>query len=151
MYIPSEAVYYEIVNSPDLFDLAGERRILPVSPMSFYAYMKAILMSFEGQKIEKQAKEILAMLNALKRDYDKTEEAITLMNKHVTNAYNQSNTVVRSFGALGQKLKTPHPLTGDTPAASLSESEEASRVTVAHSPAKSSVNRSGPVEPDIIT
>jgi len=57
MYIPSEAVYYEVVNNQSLFDYAGTKRVLPVSPTTFYAYMKAILMSFEGQKIEKQAKE----------------------------------------------------------------------------------------------
>ena len=50
MYIPSENVYYEIINDVDLYDYAGSMRVLPVSPMSFYAYMKAILMSFEGQK-----------------------------------------------------------------------------------------------------
>ena len=48
MYIPSEAVYYEVVNNSSLFDYAGVKRVLPVSPTTFYAYLKAILMSFEG-------------------------------------------------------------------------------------------------------
>jgi DNA recombination protein RmuC len=47
MYIPSEAVYYEIVNSQTLFEYASSQRVLPVSPTTFYAYLKAILMSFE--------------------------------------------------------------------------------------------------------
>ena len=50
MYIPSENVYYDIINSDELFDFAGAKMVLPVSPMSFYAYIKAILISFEGQK-----------------------------------------------------------------------------------------------------
>ena len=60
MYIPSEAVYYEIVNNPTLFEYSSSKRVLPVSPTTFYAYLRAILMSFEGQKIETKAKEILA-------------------------------------------------------------------------------------------
>jgi DNA recombination protein RmuC len=104
MYIPSEAVYYEIVNNPSLFDYASRMRILPVSPMTFYAYLKAILMSFEGQKIEKQAKEMLKILRAIHKDYEKTDENLTVLQKHITNAYNQLNNVTRSFDNLGQKL-----------------------------------------------
>ena len=69
MYIPSESVYYEIISDSGLFDFAGRLRVLPVSPMSFYAYMKAILMSFEGQRIQEKAKEILEILNAIKKYY----------------------------------------------------------------------------------
>src|SRR3989344_6070301 len=74
MYIPSEAIYYEVVNNGDLFDYASEKRVLPVSPTTFYAYLKAILMSFEGQKIESQAKEILTALRAIQKDYEKVED-----------------------------------------------------------------------------
>lgn len=51
MYIPSEAVYYEIVNNQNLFEHSSQKRVLPVSPTTFYAYIKAILMSFEGQNM----------------------------------------------------------------------------------------------------
>lgn len=108
IYIPSESIYYEILTSAELCDYANSKRILPVSPMSFYAYMKAILMSFEGQRIESQAKEILALLQAIKKDYEKTDEAISVLTKHVTNAYNQSNQVSKVFLSLGQKLNSTH-------------------------------------------
>lgn len=104
MYIPSEAVYYEIVNNPDLFDYAGKHRVLPVSPTTFYAYMKAILMSFEGQKIEVQAKQILTSLRAMEKDYEKVNVNLGVLNRHLTNAYNQMNNVMLGFNLLGQKL-----------------------------------------------
>jgi DNA recombination protein RmuC len=69
MYVPSEAVYYEIVNNAKIFDYASGKRVLPVSPTTFYAYLKAILMSFEGQKIEAQAKQIFVTLRAAQKDY----------------------------------------------------------------------------------
>lgn len=106
MYIPSESVYYEIINNNSLFDFSGERRVLPVSPMSFYAYMKAILMSFEGEKIETKAKEILNVLRAIKKDYEKTDEALAVMMKHISNAYNQGAQVAKNFDNLGQKLSS---------------------------------------------
>ena len=110
MYVPSESVYYELINNEAVFDYAGANRVLPVSPMSFYAYIKAILISFEGEKIESKAKEILKILQAIKKDYQKTDEAFSVLNKHVTNAYNQSSQVAKTFSSLGQKLENTNML-----------------------------------------
>jgi len=107
MYIPSESVYYEIVNSdPEILDFAHENRVLPVSPTTFYAYLKAILMSFEGQKIETRAKLILQTIKALQQDYNKINVNLSVLNKHLTNAYNQMANVSSSFNALGQKISS---------------------------------------------
>lgn len=110
MYIPSEGVYYEIVNNQMLFDYAADKRVLPVSPTTFYAYLKAILMSFEGQKIEAQAKEILASLRAIKSDYGKVEENLGILQKHLTNAYNMMGNVFSAFSNLGQKISSTQNL-----------------------------------------
>jgi len=110
MYVPAEAVYYEIVNDPDLFDYASRKRILPVSPTTFYAYMKAILMSFEGQKVEKRAKEILASLGSIEKDYEKINDNLATLSRHLNNAYNQMNNVNVSFNLLGQKLTNTRQL-----------------------------------------
>jgi DNA recombination protein RmuC len=104
MYIPSEAVYYEVVNSHDLFDYASKKRVLPVSPTTFYAYIKAILMSFEGQKIEEKAKQVLVALRAIQKDYEKVEENMGILQKHFTNAYNMLNNLTSSVRELGQKI-----------------------------------------------
>jgi len=112
MYIPSEAVYYEIVNNQALFDYAQSKRILPVSPTTFYAYIKAILMSFEGQKIEKQAQEILSSLRAIKKDYGKVAENLGTLQKHLVNATNMMSNVFASFTNLGQKITSTQNLDG---------------------------------------
>ena len=113
MYIPSEAVYYEIVNNQTLFDYAQGKRILPVSPTTFYAYIKAILMSFEGQKIEKQAQVILSSLRAIKKDYGKVEENLGTMQRHLVNATNMMNSVSTSFTNLGNKIDSTQSLETD--------------------------------------
>ena len=106
MYIPSEAVYYEMLNNSNLYDFAGQRRVLPVSPMSFYAYLKAILMSYEGARIQSQAKEILSILKAIQKDYEKGDEAMSVLTRHVVNAYNQLNQVSKVYTSLGQKIRS---------------------------------------------
>ena len=110
MYIPSEAVYYEIANNQKLFEYAGERRVLPVSPTTFYAYLRAILMSFEGQKIEAQAKQILTSLRAIQKDYTKVDENLSVLQKHLNNAYNMMASVLSSFTQLGQKISNTQSL-----------------------------------------
>lgn len=110
MYVPSEAVYYEIVNNQDLFEYSAEKRVLPVSPTTFYAYLRAILMSFEGQKIEKQAKEILATLRAVQKDYTKVEDNLSVLQKHLNNAYNMMSNVLSSFTQLGQRISSTRNL-----------------------------------------
>jgi DNA recombination protein RmuC len=110
MYIPSEAVYYEIVNNEKLFDYAGDKRVLPVSPTTFYAYMRAILMSFEGQKIEAKAREILASIRAIQKDYNKVADNLGVLQKHLTNAFNMMGNVFSSFTQLGQKITSTKSL-----------------------------------------
>jgi DNA recombination protein RmuC len=113
MYIPSEGVYYEVVNNQDLFDYAQKKRILPVSPTTFYAYMKAILMSFEGHKIEAKAREILSSLRAIQKDYAKVEDNLGVLQKHMNNAYNMMNNVFISFTQLGQKITSTQSINSD--------------------------------------
>ena len=110
MYIPAESVYYEIVNSSSLFDYAGAKRVLPVSPTTFYAYIRAILMSFEGQKIEQKAREILSSIRAIRKDYSKVEGDLGVLQKHLNSAYNKMGDVFNSFGRLGNKISATNNL-----------------------------------------
>lgn len=105
MYVPSEGVYYEMITNQKLFDYSNEQRVLLVSPTSFYAYLKAILMSFQGQTIQQKAREIITILTATRKDYEKVEEALSVLEKHLTNAYNQLQNVSKFFMRLGQKLE----------------------------------------------
>jgi len=110
MYVPSESVYYEIVNNSTLFDYSQKFRVLPVSPMTFYAYLRAILMGFEGQKITQHAQKILAGLRSIQKEYEKVGENLDTLEKHVTNSYNMMNQVDTGFSKLGEKIKTTSTL-----------------------------------------
>jgi len=104
MYVPSESIYYEIVNNPALFDYSSQKRVLAVSPMTFYAYLKAILMGFEGQKISRQAQEILAGIRSIQSEYENLNESLDTLTKHVTNASNILSNVHTKSTRLGQKI-----------------------------------------------
>jgi len=105
MYIPSESVYYEIINNPILFDYAAKKRVLPVSPMTFYAYLRTILMGLEGQRINNQAREILSSLLAIQKEYEKIGETLDTLGRHITNSYNMYSQVQAGFTKLGNKIE----------------------------------------------
>src|SRR4030065_196297 len=115
MYIPSEPVYYEIMsNIPDLSDYAHKRRVLPVSPATFYAYMRAILMSFEGKKIEEPARGILAALRGIKGESEKFGDALQVLTKHIHDTKNTSDLVNSRYISLHSKIDTAQGLKGTT-------------------------------------
>ena len=110
MYIPSEAVFYEIANLPDLTDFARANRVYPVSPTTLYIHLQTILLSFEGKKIESRSREVFRMLRAIQKDYEKTDGALSVLGKHLQNAYNQMSNVLSGFTLLGQKLSSTQTL-----------------------------------------
>src|SRR4029453_11220038 len=71
MYIPAENVYYESIirdEEPALGGYALERRVIPVSPNCFYAYLQAIVLGLRGLRIEAHAQEVVGQLARLTGD-----------------------------------------------------------------------------------
>ncbi len=104
MYIPSESVFYELVNISELTDYARSQRVYPVSPTTLYAHLQTILLSFEGQKIETRGKEVFRLLRSVKKDYGKVEEGLGVLGKHLGNAYSKIGDVNQTVAVMGQKL-----------------------------------------------
>ncbi len=110
MYIPSESVYYEIVNLTEVMKHARQQRVYPVSPTTLYAHLRIILMSFEGKRIEQQARQVLASIRAIQKDYENVGDVISVLGKHITNGYNSMTSLVSSFTQLGQKITSTQAL-----------------------------------------
>ena len=106
MYVPSESVNYEIINNQTLMDYAAQRSVLIVSPSTFYAYLRSIMMSFEGQRISQKAREVLSSIRAVAREHEKLGEDLGVLSKHVQNSYNMMNNVERDYLKLGQQISS---------------------------------------------
>lgn len=113
MYIPSESIYYEVVNMEDVCKFARDQRVYPVSPNTLYAHLQVLLLSFQGKELETKSRQIFQLLRAIQKDYTKVEENMGTLHRHVTNAFNQMNSVTSSFGILGQKLSRTQELSSE--------------------------------------
>ena len=110
MYIPSEAVYYEVVNVQELSNFARRLRVYPVSPNTLYAHLQVLLLSFEGKDLEAKSREVFRILRAVQKDYTKVEDNLGVLQKHLNNAYNIMSSVITSFTQLGQKISSTQTL-----------------------------------------
>lgn len=104
MYVPSESVYYELVNNTELIEYARKKRVYIVSPSTLYIHLQTILLSFEGRKIESKSKEIFKIFRTLQLDYQKVEDNMTILGKHLANASSQFTNVTTGFSQIGKKL-----------------------------------------------
>lgn len=104
MYIPSESVYYEVVNIRELSVAARNSRVYPVSPNTLYAHLQVLLQSFQGKELETKSRQVFQLLRAIQKDYSKVEENLGVLGRHVTNSYNTMSSVNQSFTTMGQKL-----------------------------------------------
>lgn len=92
MYLPAENVYYEtIIKDEDtgeesLSTYALTKRVIPVSPNSFYAYLQAIVLGLRGLRIENSAREILGCLAQLANDFKKFDEDFQKLGSHLSNS-----------------------------------------------------------------
>lgn len=106
MYIPSESVYYEVVSLPEVMSFAKKNRVYLVSPTTLYAHLQTILLSFEGKRIETKSREVFKLLRGLQIDYEKLNENMLLLGKHLSNATSQFSNFSSGFTQLGNKLQT---------------------------------------------
>jgi len=75
MFIPSEAIYYDLIvrnvgvgaTSRSLIDYAHEKRVVPVSPIMFYAYLQTVLQGLRHVQFTKSAEEIRRRVGELQR------------------------------------------------------------------------------------
>jgi len=105
MYIPAEAVYYEIVvKSPELLHFAQQKKIFFVSPNNFYYFLKIVMIGLEGAKIEQASKRIFESLKSIQHESDKFSDELRVLLSHINNCKNSSERVNSQYMKLASKI-----------------------------------------------
>ena len=96
MYIPAESVYAAAVEhsaGPDeggtVLTHALARRVIPVSPHTFYAYLLVIVHGLQGLRVAERTREILGDLGTLGRQFEAFWAAYEKVGGHLANAQKQ--------------------------------------------------------------
>jgi len=91
MFVPSEAVYYELLRSSDTRGVAMDaycrgKKVMPVSPNTLYAHLSVIAMGLRGMQIEENAKRLGANLAGMRKQLDTFSEHFDKLGTHLKNA-----------------------------------------------------------------
>jgi DNA recombination protein RmuC len=107
MYLPSEAVYYELVNgrTGNLYAYSLSRRVFPVSPSTFHAFMLVILLGLRGMQIEQHAQEVMAYCAQLAKDFERFRGDFDTIGKHIGNAQSKYGEAERRLDRLETQLE----------------------------------------------
>ena len=128
MYIPAENVYYETIlrghaEESELYSYSLQKRVIPVSPNSFYAYLQVIVQGLKGLHIEQTAHEILGHLERLQGDLVDFQDDYRVIGTHIRNAANKYDEANRKLARFEDKLE----LTSRTPSEKLPEGNAETR------------------------
>jgi DNA recombination protein RmuC len=111
MYIPAENVYYETIikdqdsdDGKSLTSYAMQKKVIPVSPNTFYAYLQTIILGLKGLEIEKNAQEIISALDRLRIDFTRFSRDFELVRTHLRNAQNCYDSADRKLQKFESKL-----------------------------------------------
>ena len=107
MYIPVEAVYYELAcgKTGALLQYAHERRVFPVSPTTFTAYLQVIALGLRGMQIEQHAHEVMAYVADLQRDFDRFGDDFDKIGTHLGHAQSKYHEAGKRLDRLETKLE----------------------------------------------
>lgn len=90
MYIPAEAVYYEMINQigkeVDITAFAWQKRVVLCSPNTIYLTLRTIEHWFKDTQISKQTQDILKKLSRIHQDAEKLMENFRKLGGHIQNA-----------------------------------------------------------------
>lgn len=132
MFIPSEAIYYDLlinkigavqVNTRDLIEYAfRDKKVIIVSPTSFFAYLQTVLQGLRALQIEESAKEIRANVEKLGKHIISFEDFMKKVGGSLGTTVNHFNSAYKELGKIDKDVvkitegeKTIEPVLIDKP------------------------------------
>lgn len=89
MFIPAEAIFYEIMfnlKEEDIAEYARTKKVVLTSPNTIYLTLRTIIDWFRDTQISRQTQEILKRLNRIQADADKLMDDFRKLGNHIKNA-----------------------------------------------------------------
>lgn len=106
MYVPSESVYYEIIRNDIDLNLHGiEKKVLFVSPNSFYYFLRVLMMGMQEKKMAEAAKDIIAAVRGIQKDAERFGGTLGVLNTHISNAGSALDRVQSEYTKLAGKIE----------------------------------------------
>jgi DNA recombination protein RmuC len=124
MYLPAESIYNEASENAEVSKYARSKNIQLVSPNSFFYFLRVVLIAFQSEKFEENAKKVLSLIAGVKTEAGKFNENLNVLNKHVGNAKTKMDEVVGGYARLEGKIDRVGEYSDALPLAEVAEDKE---------------------------
>jgi DNA recombination protein RmuC len=108
MYIPAEAVYYEVINNLEGVDIptyARSKKVGIVSPNTFYLTTAAISHWYKNVEFNNRTMDIMKRLERIITDGQKLDNDFRLLGKHLTSASSSYESAGKRLGHLVDRVQ----------------------------------------------
>jgi len=115
MFLPTEGLYAEVINTPDLVDaLQRDYRVNIAGPSTMAALLNSIQMGFKTLAIQKRSQEVWQILSGVKTEFDKFADVIDAVQLRINQANKELDTLVGTrTRAIQRKLKSVENINGE--------------------------------------
>jgi DNA recombination protein RmuC len=113
MFIPAEGIFYNLliykvgatnVRSEDLIGYAFAKRVMLVSPTSFFAYLQTVVQGLKALKIEESVKDILEGVDKLGKHLLQYEEYMKKLGANLSTTVGAYNTAYKELGKVDKDV-----------------------------------------------
>ncbi|HJN62076.1 MAG TPA: DNA recombination protein RmuC [Candidatus Parcubacteria bacterium] len=109
MYIPAEAIYYEIVNNIgkdfNLADYAMSKKVVITSPNTIYLTLRTVEHWFKDTQISRQTQQILKRLDRIQQDAGKLMNDFRKLGSHLKNAVSSFDNSEKRLNMFSDKVE----------------------------------------------
>jgi DNA recombination protein RmuC len=108
MYMPAETLYYEVIQNVkelDLAEYARARKVVLVSPNTFFLTVSAVLHWFRDVQFSKQTQDIMKKLARVVQDAGKLGDDFRLVGKHLGAATGAYEDTEKRLGLLVERTQ----------------------------------------------
>lgn len=109
MYIPAEAIYYEIINNVgqkfDLARYAWQKHVILTSPNTIYLTLRTIEHWFRDTQISRRTQEILKRLARIYSDGERLAESFRKLGKHLNDSHSAFNDSEKRLSLMGGRVE----------------------------------------------
>ncbi len=123
LYLPAESIYNEASENSEISRYARAKNIQLVSPNSFFYFLRVVLIAFQSEKFEENAKKVLALIAGVKTEAGKFGANLELTAKHLNNAKKNMDDTVSSYQRLESKIERVGEYSDAVPLAEVAEEE----------------------------
>lgn len=108
MYLPAEGIHYRLLRDDDgsVMKECLRRHVLPVGPMSLFAYLQTVSYGLKGMALPAEGRELRRRVDRIRRDFTALAKPLATASTHLKNLNGSWEEIDRKLGRLEDGIES---------------------------------------------